>query len=139
MEVIRETEFETLDDTNQNYLVVASRNRKYFSLGSYKTDGKYGTKKISIDSKLNTIINRWLLHNKSGFFLVNIRGGPLSDNSLTKLLNKIFSSSNKKISSTMIRHIYLSEKYKNVQNEMKNDAAVMGHSVDTQQNIYVKK
>jgi integrase len=139
MKVISESEFEKLDNTNQNYLVVVSRNRKYFSLGSYKTDGKYGTKKINIDSKVNTIINKWLAHNASGWFLVNIRGGPLSDNSLTKLLNKIFSSSNKKISSTMIRHIYLSEKYKGVQTEMDDDANAMGHSVHTQQNIYVKK
>jgi hypothetical protein len=139
MEIIPEKQYLELENYSKNYLVVASRNRKYFSLGSYKTDGKYGKKHIVIDSKLNTIINKWLAHNHSGYFLVNSRGGPPSDNSLTKLLNRIFSSSNKKISSTMIRHIYLSEKYKNVQDEMKSDAHAMGHSVSTQQDIYVKK
>ena len=139
MEIITEANFKKLKKKENNFLVIVSRNKKYFSLSSYKTEKQYGNKIIDIDSKLNTIINKWLVHNTTGYFLVNSKNTQMSDNSLTKLLNKIFASSKKKISSTLIRHIYLTEKYSNTQDEMEKDANEMGHSVQTQQNIYVKK
>ena len=139
MDIITEANFKKLKKKENNFLVIVSRNKKYFSLSSYKTDKKFGDKIIEIDSKLNTIINKWLAHNTTGFFLVNAKNSQMSDNSLTKLLNKIFESSKKKISSTLIRHVYLSEKYENTQAQMEADADTMGHSVSTQQNIYVKK
>ena len=139
MDIISENDFKKLKKKENNFLVIISRNKKYFSLSSYKTEKQYGNKIIDIDSKLNSIINKWLAHNNTGFFLINSKNTSLSDNSLTKLLNKIFSSSKKKISSTLIRHVYLSEKYENTQAQMEDDASIMGHSVSTQQNIYVKK
>ena len=139
MDIISENDFKKLKKKENNFLVIISRNKKYFSLSSYKTEKQYGDKILEIDSKLNTIINKWLVHNTTGFFLVNSKNTSLSDNSLTKLLNKIFSFSKKKISSTLIRHIYLTEKYSNTQAQMEADASEMGHSVQTQQNIYVKK
>tara|TARA_R110000751_G_scaffold302221_1_gene416096 strand:+ start:571 stop:1506 length:936 start_codon:yes stop_codon:yes gene_type:complete len=139
MDIISENDFKKLKKKENNFLVIISRNKKYFSLSSYKTEKQYGDKILEIDSKLNTIINKWLAHNTTGFFLVNSKNTSLSDNSLTKLLNKIFSFSKKKISSTLIRHIYLTEKYSNTQAQMEADASEMGHSVQTQQNIYVKK
>tara|TARA_R110000851_G_scaffold147802_1_gene287829 strand:+ start:10 stop:597 length:588 start_codon:yes stop_codon:yes gene_type:complete len=139
MDIITEADFKKLKKKENNFLVIISRNKKYFSLSSYKTDKKFGDKIIEIDSKLNTIINRWLAHNNTGFFLVNSKNTSLSDNSLTKLLNKIFASSKKKISSTLIRHVYLTEKYEAAQEQMEEDANLMGHSVSTQQSIYVKR
>ena len=139
MDIISENDFKKLKKKENNFLVIISRNKKYFSLSSYKTDKKFGDKIIDIDSKMNSIINKWLAHNTTGFFLVNSKNTQMSDNSLTKLLNKIFASSKKKISSTLIRHIYLTEKYSNAQSEMEEDANLMGHSVSTQQNIYVKR
>ena len=139
MKIISENDFKKLKKKETNFLVIISRNKKYFSLSSYKTEKQYGDKIIEIDSKLNTIINKWLAHNNTGFFLVNSKNTSLSDNSLTKLLNKIFSSSKKKISSTLIRHVYLSEKYENTQAQMEADADTMGHSVSTQQSVYVKR
>jgi len=38
----------------------------------------------------------------------------------------------------MLRHIVLSEKFGEVKSEMENMAEKMGHSVSTQQQIYVK-
>jgi len=139
MRVVSFKEFET-KDKDDNYIVIVSRNKKYFSLGAYKTKDKYGVKKIEIDSKLNTIINKWLSHNDTDWFLINKQHTGLSDNSLTKLLNKIFSPTGKKIGSTILRHVYLSEKYDpELQAEMKKDSDAMMHSVATQQGVYVKK
>jgi hypothetical protein len=57
-------------------------------------------------------------------------------NSITRILNKIFG---KKVGSSMLRHIFLSDKYGEVKGEMADDAKAMGHSVDEQQNTYVVK
>jgi len=139
MLLISEPDYKKLKEKDKNYLVLVSRNKKYFSLGSYKTEDKYGVHIIDIPSIVNSVINKWLSHNTSGYFLVNTQRNVLTDNGLTKLLNKIFAATGKKISSTMIRHIYLSEKYEARNGEMEKDAAAMLHSVGTQQNVYVKK
>ena len=47
---------------------------------------------------INKAISKWLEHNKTGFFLINKQKKPLSENSLTKLLNKTFESTGKSIS-----------------------------------------
>ena len=139
MMLISEADYKKLKEKNKNYLVLVSRNKKYFSLGSYKTEDKYGVHIIEIPPVINSVINKFLQHNTSGYFLVNTQRNILTDNGLTKLLNKIFAATGKKISSTMIRHIYLSEKYEARNSEMEKDAAAMLHSIATQQNVYVKK
>ena len=139
MLLITDKDYKKLKEKDKNYLVLISRNKKYFSLGSYKTEEKYGVHIINIPPVINTTINKFLQHNTSGFFLVNTQRNVLSDNALTKLLNKVFAPTGKKISSTMIRHIYLSEKYDAKNEEMEKDAAAMLHSVGTQQLVYVKK
>lgn len=139
MYVIHEKDYKKLKEKNNNFLVIVSRNKKYFSLGSYKTEEKYGTHIIDIPPIINSVINKFLQHNDSGYFLVNTQRNVLTDNGLTKLINRVFASTGKKISSTMIRHIYLSGKYDAKNEEMEKDAAAMLHSVAVQQGIYVKK
>jgi len=139
MFVIHEKDYKKLKDKDKNFLVLVSRNKKYFSLGSYKTEDKYGVHIIEIPPVINTTINKFLQHNDSGYFLTNTQRNVLSDNGLTKMLNRVFADTGKKISSTMIRHIYLSEKYDARQDEMEKDSKAMLHSIQTQQNIYVKK
>ena len=139
MLLITEADYKKLKEKDKNYLVLVSRNKKYFSLGSYKTEDHYGVHIIQIPPVINTVINKFLQHNTSGYFLVNTQRNVLSDNGLTKLINRVFANTGKKISSTMIRHIYLSEKYEARNEEMEKDAGALMHSVGTQQNIYVKK
>ena len=67
-------------------------------------------------------------------FLVYYNKKHIPDNGITRILNKIF---NKKIGSSMLRHIYLSGKYGNVLEEQKEDAKMMGHNVMTQKD-YIK-
>ena len=139
MFVIHEKDYKKLKDKDKNFLVLVSRNKKYFSLGSYKTEDKYGVHIIEIPPVINTTINKFLQHNDSGYFLTNTQRTVLSDNGLTKMLNRVFADTGKKISSTMIRHIYLSEKYDARNAEMEKDSKAMLHSIQTQQNVYVKK
>jgi integrase len=96
---------------------------------------------INIPENLMRIIDIYLKHhpkrlyNNSHNFLVNYDGSNIDKvNSITRILNKIF---NKKISSSMLRHIYLSSKYKDVLEEQKKDSILMSHNMQTQKD-YIK-
>tara|TARA_R110002096_G_scaffold11794_1_gene43164 strand:+ start:436 stop:1395 length:960 start_codon:yes stop_codon:yes gene_type:complete len=143
MKNISRTEYDKLTKEQKdenNYLVVSSRNKKFFSFGQYKTDKIYGTKRIDVGSKLNTILNVWLKINKSGNLILNSRSEPITSNGLTKYLNKVFAPSGKSnISATLIRHIFISEKVGDPKLQEKKELAdKMGHSVN-QQELYNKK
>jgi len=125
-----------------NYLAY---NDNEFVFNVYKTSKKYGQKKEPIKEDLKVCIDNYLkFHpkikgkvnkNTNTAFLVAFNGNPLiQTNSMTKLFNKIF---NKKISSSALRHIFLSDKYGDVVKEMKEDADAMGHST-AQQKEYIK-
>jgi len=68
-------------------------------------------------------------------------GKPYTSSSFTHRLNGIFKKHlGYNVSSTLLRKMYLTDKYKDykkVQVEMAEDAKQMGHSVGTQQNHYV--
>jgi integrase len=143
MKTISRTDYDKLSESQkkeQNYLVVSSRNKKFFSFGEYKTAKQYGTKTIPVGSKLNTILNVWLKINKSGHLLLNSKGDPMTSNGLTKYLNKVFSPSGKSnISATQLRHIFISEKVGGpTLKEKKELASKMAHST-SQQELYNKK
>ena len=89
MVVIDLKDYRDLSDEalTKNYLVVQSRNKKFFSLGEYKTAGKYGLKRIDLGGRLNSVMNIWLKYNRSKSLINNSKGEPMSPNGLTKLLN----------------------------------------------------
>lgn len=134
-------------DKDKNYL---DWNNKEFIFLHYKTAKKYGKQTIQFnDNKdlleaLTTYLKFHPLNptpslkkipkNAHFKFLVYSDGSPLiAVNSITRILNKIFG---KKVGSSMLRHIYLSSKY-NI-TEMKNDAEMMGHSLNEQRQ-YIKE
>lgn len=123
-----------------NYLVVQSRVKKYFSFGedSQKNKTFYYTQ---VPSKLNQILNLYLKHHKESFLLMNARGGPLSADGLSKMLIRILEKDNKRISVNMLRHIYLSEKFKDAPSikERQLLALEMGHSSTIAEHVYTKK
>lgn len=148
VKVVNDPDFEkdeTLIDTACNYVNIPNK-RLY--LCQYKTDKYYGIKKIDIPDLLLDIIVNWeevkhshykekLTHN---FLLLNTTNlSPMKHNTLTKYLNKIFSP--KKVSTTILRKVYLSEKYPvvNTYREQLLDSHIMGHSIGTQKLIYSKK
>jgi hypothetical protein len=55
---------------------------------------------------------------------------------ITRILNKIFG---KNIGSSMLRNMYLSNKYSNVIDELKSDTKDMGTSVDVALSTYIKE
>ncbi len=142
MDIIKYTDYQKLTEAEKkekNYLVIKSRNSKFFSLGEYKTSGKYGTKEIEVGKKLNSMLNVWLKFNTSGHLLLNSKKEPMTANGLTKYLNKTFEPSGKSnISSSLIRHIFITEKIGGPTLKEKQEIAdKMGHSVG-QQELYKK-
>jgi integrase len=112
--------------------------KKQFIFNNYKTDKTYGQQIVDIPTELFELIKKYLKYKKDGdnYLLVKFNGNKLtSDNSITRLLNKIFG---KNISSSMLRHIYLTNRFKDVNKEMQDTALKMGHSV-FQQKDYIKK
>lgn len=141
MEIISESDYKRLSEKQKeatNYLVVKNKSNKFFSLGNYKTSDKFGVKEIKVGKTLNKILNIWLKYNKSKFLILNSKGDPISPNSLTKLLIKTFEPTGKKISSSLLRSIYISEKFPPQTKEKQETADLMLHSKNTQQNIYAK-
>jgi len=128
---------EDIED-GKNYLLADSRNKKKFIIADYKTAKTYDTKEIDVNPEINKIINYWLKYNKTGFFLLNSRGGMLSSNGLSKMIPHVFESTNKHITLNLIRHIYISENIDIERiNKSKQLASDMCHSVSTQEN-YIK-
>jgi hypothetical protein len=115
-----------------------------FIFQNFKTQKKYPLQEIPIVPELREIIDVYLkfhpTYKKSQKepvqFLVTYGGVPYENNNdMTRLLYRIF---NKKIGCSMLRHIYLTDKYKDVLNDMKSDAEQMGTSENMVQNQYVK-
>jgi len=119
-------EFNYLDWKNQ---------KMYFS--NYKTKGAYGTVSIDVSPELQEVLhNHFPLKKKfTPFFLLTKNGERLPENGITRILNKVFG---KKISVSMLRNIYLTDKYGEQQKEMEEDAEAMGTSKNIVSTVYVK-
>lgn len=131
--------------TDTNWLDL---DRTRFILNKYKTAKKEGQKVIDMPEAFVRVLSRYMkfhpitkgkrITNQTPPFpfLVHYDGSPLDKvNSITRVLNKVFG---RKVGSSMLRHIYLSSKYGEVQEEQKKDAEAMSHST-TQQKDYIKK
>jgi integrase len=129
---------------DKNYLDLATSK---FIFNKYKTSKKYGTQTLDIpnteDAPLMDVIQTYLKFHplykatkgkEAVPFLVTADGKALTAvNAITRILNKIFG---KKVGSSMLRHIFLSDKYDI--KEMEEDAEAMGHSVQEQRK-YLRK
>jgi len=129
MELVQRQENQT---KNFYYLVKFSFNR-------FKTAKTYKQQIVDVPSELNEIIKLYLKHKKgdTNKLLVNVKGIPFkSSTDITIRLNKIF---DKKVSSSMLRKVFLTSKYGSIINELGEDTTNMGTSVGTALNNYIKE
>jgi len=124
------------DKTKENYI-----EKGHFIFQTYKTSKYCKDQKVLIPRGLKAIINKWIKLNTSDNMLVGDSTDgprPMTGPRLTQRLNKLFGG--KKIGTSMLRHIYLSDKLKAVPAllEMEKTAEEMGHSVEEALQ-YVKK
>jgi len=118
--------------TEKNYLALKEN---VFVFNRYKTQSKYGEQKIEIPKELRKCIDEYLethpLKDESNYpFLVTREGNAFKgSSSITMMLNRIFK---KKISASMLRHIYISHKFGDELKERERVASNMGHSLNQQ-------
>jgi len=134
------TEFKikNIDKEKDNYMHIVKR-KPYFVFNIYKTAKKYKTQEVEITNKLKLIIDKWNKLNPSDYLLVNSR---MTDKiNPTQLTNLLYGFFGKSISTSILRHIYLSNIYKDVPalKEMEERASDMGNSVQETFKTYVKK
>jgi len=140
MKVVKENE--TMDK-DKNYFIIKKRGNPLFRLNEYKTAKFQGEKDIVIkDMELRKLIHSWLGINKTGYLLINTSNdSPMKANGISKYLNKIFMKHlNKKISTSLLRSIYITNKYNgNMTTKDKKELAnSMGHTKSTAETIYNK-
>ncbi len=144
MEAINQAQYKKLSDQEKkenNYLVIPSKGKIYFVLNKYKTAKKYEELDLPIeDPNLRKILRYYLKMNGMGVLFKTSTGKPLTRIELSKVLLKYSEKyMKKKISTTLLRKIYLSSKYGNMKEELEKDNKVMGHSKQVALDTYVKK
>lgn len=125
--------------TEYNYLDLQ---KKKFIFNNYKTKSTYKTQVEDIPNDLWNVIKVYLKYRPAdtNYFLCDFDGRPLPHvNSITLILNKIFG---KKVGCSMIRNIFLSDKFEKLQpilDELKEVTNSMGTSSGNAINNYIKK
>lgn len=111
------------DKASDNYI-----EKNNFVFNKYKTAKFYDKQEVEIPKGLKTLLNKYIKLNPNEYLFVNDKGNKLTNVRLTQILNRIFGS---KISTSMLRHIFLTEQLKNVPKlqELEKMAHDMGHSV----------
>lgn len=117
---------------------------KNFIFNTYKTSNLYGQQKIPINSKLKTLLNKWIkilndFESDTGQNIEYLLISPqtkkcLNVVQLNQRLNKIFG---KRVGSSMLRHSYLTSLY-DVE-KMNKIASNMAHSTQVALSTYAKK
>ena len=115
--IVSLAEYRTMDDDerkNANYLI--REGKKYiFKLNKFKNVKRIGVKSYDINPDISKLLTKWFKINDSKWmFTLNDGRTPLSPNGVTKVLNSIFSefADGKKISTSMLRHIQISDDLK---------------------------
>lgn len=114
------------------------KKNKRFIFNKYKTAKSYGEQVIDIkkNKSLLSALKIYLKYRKQNenWLLVKWSGENYKQvNDITRELHKVFGE---KVGSTKLRHLYVSDKYGEINKEQQADAKAMGHSVSTQQSVY---
>lgn len=124
---------------NSIYIPKTVNSKAVITIKDHKTSNSSNGKPIiiTLDSDITNDIKELMKDNRQYLF-ESINGKPVSSSGFTNRLNRIFKKEfGIPISSTIIRKIYLSDKYADTLKEMKQDAELLGHSMATQRDVYI--
>ena len=108
----------------------------YFNI--YKTAKSFGEQKIELPIEIDKQVKKYIKKIDNEYFFFNPKtGNKLTSPNITLMINSIFG---KKASVNILRHVYLSNKYKDIPAllEMEDTAKKMGHDLSTALEMYVK-
>jgi integrase len=123
-----------INKDNNNFI---EKNNLVFT--SYKTAKAYGRQDIPLPLPLKKILNKWISVNPTDYLFFDINFKPLTSVKLNQRLNKIFG--NKKISTSMLRHFFLTDEFAETINQKKKINKIMTEmgSSASQLTTYVKE
>jgi hypothetical protein len=110
-----------------------------FIFNIYKTKGTYKQQIVEVPAELNYILKLWIKLKPKGtdHLLVKLPAGtPYAATEMTALLKKVFRNDSMGVS--VLRNVFLSEKYSDVMAGLKKDAEQMGTSVGVANSTYIK-
>ena len=113
------------DGEKDNYVDLK---KKEFVFNNYKTAKFHGAQTEPIPKILLSILKKWvaILPEDMEYLLFDNRGGALTPSQITHRLNIIF---DKKISTSMLRHIFLTDKFGNLNlKDLTDTAEAMGNT-----------
>ena len=126
-----------VDEEKDNHLTYEKR-KPVFVFVTYKTRKTNGVQREPIPPALHAVMKQWMKVNPHAHLLMNYnQTAGMNQTQLTQLLHGFFG---KPVSTSLLRHIYLTGKYGNIPalKEMEKTAEAMGHSV-SEALQYVKK
>lgn len=115
------------DEKTDNYLDMKNNE---FVFNIYKTSKYYDTQKVPFPKEFKAILVKYLKHHTDDFLITNSKHEPFTSQRMVQKLNSLFDG---KISTSMLRHIFLTEKLKDVPPllDLQNLAESMGHQIST--------
>jgi hypothetical protein len=121
-----------------NYILIPKTGSSRIYLREYKTAEANGPISINItDNSINSALRS--LPTGRVYLLQTKQSNPISSSDFTHRLSRIGERLfGQRIGTTTIRKIYLSDKYSSTLQDMKRDAAVMGHGLSMQQSTYIR-
>jgi hypothetical protein len=117
--------FRGYDAENDNYVDLKA---KRFVFNVFKTKKEKGTQSIEISKPLLAILKKWVtvIPDDVDYLLFDAKKNKITPSQITHRLNKIF---DKNVSTSMLRHIYLTSKFANVNlKELQDTSNAMGNS-----------
>jgi hypothetical protein len=112
---------------------------KIMVFNKYKTKKFFGQQTFELkkqaDPRFFKILLWWVKMNKTPYLLYSTNGNKLTPPQITRMLNKI---TGRAVSTNMLRHIYITDRYGKANEEQKKVAEQMSHSITTQAE-YIKR
>jgi hypothetical protein len=130
------------EDTSNNNYIIVSPQTMMLHVANYKTKKTYGVKKIRVkDKTVIKYLRDWMkVSPNPDYALVNLRSAqPMTAIQITQNFLRIFEAEfGKRVSTTLLRHIVVTDTFGQVIQDMDAMADVMCHSKSTQHLIYSK-
>jgi len=132
------TNYRNRGKENCIYLPKNQQKQAELRINEHKTTSRGGKPIVKILNPEQTEAIRKLFSDGRQYLFSNSQGQAMSSASFSNKLSKLFKDAlGVPLTSTAMRKIYLSGKYRGIRQRMKADSLRMGHSVKTQQSHYI--
>jgi integrase len=137
-----EMKYKNFNIETDNCLERKKRGNWRFVFNIYKTKKFLGSQELEISKDVKAILTKWIkllqdYYPDNDYLLIDTNGGKMNSPKLTQRLNTIL---NRKASTSILRHSFISDKYSQLPalKKMIADAEANSHSLE-QELLYIKR